>query len=312
MTRNGLLWILALSLWVTGVRAQLDVPFTHFWMVTPQYNPAAVGTSPMLRVIGCYSNQFAGYTDNPKTMYVGADMPLTGKKSRHAIGGHFLNDELGAFAHKRVVLQYAYGFPFLGGMLSVGLQGEVLNETLDGGKMDVEQSGDLAIPSGSINGTKLDGAAGLFFQSKRFYIGLSSLHLTAPTVTLGETNLVKVERSYYATAGCEILLNNPCFSLHPCMRWMYDGVSDRGDVAMRVQYEQDKKNLFAGAGYSPGISASLFVGGKWHGLVLSYSYEAYTGHVGLGNGAHEIVLSYEVDLNIEKKGKNYHQSVRYL
>lgn len=70
--------------------------------------------------------------------------------------------------------------------------------------------------------------------------------------------------------------------------------------------------LFGGASYSPNQSVALFIGGKFHGVVLSYSYEAYTSGVGMEHGAHEIVLSYEWKLNLYKKGKNLHKSVRLL
>ena len=291
------------------VKGQYDVAFNHFWMMEPQFNPGAVGTTPNLRINGCYSNQMSGYTNNPKTMFIGADLPF---HRHHGAGLYFLNDELGAFTHKRVALQYAYRFKVFGGELSFGLQGEILSETIDGGKMDVDITNDDAIPSGSVNGNKIDGAAGIFYSHKLFYIGVSSLHLTAPTVTLGDKNQIDIKRSYYLTAGYNIALQNPLYSIHPCTRWMYDGVSARTDIAVRMQYSNGTQRMFAGVGYSPSNSASLFVGGMWHGVMLSYSYEAYTGGVGLGNGAHELTLSYEMNIHLEKKGKNRHQSVRLL
>lgn len=292
-----------------SVKAQLDVSFTHFWMMEPEFNPAAVGVNSNLRVMGTYSNQMTGYTDNPRTMFVGADLPL---HRHHAVGMYFLNDEIGAFVHKRVVLEYAYRFNLLGGTLSVGTQGEILNEAIDGSKMDVEDTSDPAIPSGSVTGNKLDVGAGLYYSQRNFYVGASTKHIMAPVVTLGETNQIEIKRSYYFTAGYNIALNNPLYTIHPCARWMYDGVSDRADISVRAQYENGTKKMFAGVSYSPSVSAALFVGGMFHGVMLSYSYEAYTGGVGLGNGAHELTLSYELNLNLEKKGKNRHQSVRLL
>lgn len=297
------------TFFVSSVCAQTDVAFTHFWMMEPQFNPAAVGIRPNLRVMGCYSNQMSGYTDNPKTMFLGADTPF---HPNHAVGMYFLNDEIGAFSHKRVAVEYAYRFRLCGGLLSLGVQGEILNEGLDGGKLDVEDTSDPAIPSGTVNGNRIDGAAGIYYSHPLFYIGVSSLHLTSPTVTMGEKNQVDVKRSYYFTAGYNIALSNPLYTIHPCARWMYDGVSDRTDLSIRAQCANEKQRLFAGVSYSPSVSAALFVGGMFHGVVLSYSYEAYTGGVGLGNGAHELTLSYEIDINLAKKGKNRHQSVRLL
>ena len=64
------------------VKGQYDVAFNHFWMMEPQFNPGAVGTTPNLRINGCYSNQMSGYTNNPKTMFIGADLPFHRRWSR--------------------------------------------------------------------------------------------------------------------------------------------------------------------------------------------------------------------------------------
>lgn len=295
------------------VKAQYDPSFAHYWMMEPQFNPAAVGVKPTLRVIGAYSNQLSGYQNNPKTMFFSADMPFTFiRGNHHAMGLYLLNDEIGLFSHKRVAVQYAFRFGLLGGTMSLGVQGEVINETFDGSKVDVEQSGDEAIPTSSVSGNKLDVGAGLYWSNDKLYLGVSSQHITAPTVMMGEKNEVEIKRSYYFTAGYNIGLANPLFSIHPSVRWMYDGQENKGDITVRGQYMKDSKMLFAGGSYSPSTSVSAFVGGKWHGIVLSYSYEAYTGGVGLSNGAHEVIMSYLIDLNVEKKGKNHHQSVRML
>ena len=94
--------------------------------------------------------------------------------------------------------------------------------------------------------------------------------------------------------------------------WSKGNNNERLRIAKLVGAGERVIDMFAGIGYSPSNSASLFVGGMWHGVMLSYSYEAYTGGIGLGNGAHELTLSYEMKLHLEKKGKNKHQSVRLL
>jgi len=70
--------------------------------------------------------------------------------------------------------------------------------------------------------------------------------------------------------------------------------------------------MYIGAGYSPTNSVTLYIGGLFHGIRLGYSYEAYTNGLSLGNGSHELMASYQLDLNMFKKGRNRHQSVRIL
>ena len=59
-------------------------------------------------------------------------------------------------------------------------------------------------------------------------------------------------------------------------------------------------------------SVTGFVGGRFHGIDLSYSYEANTEGIGLLHGNHEVTLGYTLDLNLSNKGKNLHRSVRFL
>lgn len=92
----------------------------------------------------------------------------------------------------------------------------------------------------------------------------------------------------------------------------YDASAFRADITARLQYEREKKRLYGGLGYSPQHSVTGFFGGTFHGVDLSYSYEANTSGMGIGAGQHEVTLAYRLDLNLGKKGKNLHRSVRFL
>ena len=86
----------------------------------------------------------------------------------------------------------------------------------------------------------------------------------------------------------------------------------RGDITGRLVYTVDKKVMYVGLGYSPTNSVTLLVGGNVHGIMLGYSYEYYTRGISFINGGHELFIGYQMDLNLVKKGKNKHQSVRIL
>ena len=92
----------------------------------------------------------------------------------------------------------------------------------------------------------------------------------------------------------------------------YTAGNFRSDVTARFIFENGKKRFYGGASYSPLHSVTLLVGGAFHGVDISYSYEANTEGIGLESGNHEITLSYRLDLNLGKKGKNLHRSVRFL
>jgi hypothetical protein len=92
----------------------------------------------------------------------------------------------------------------------------------------------------------------------------------------------------------------------------FDGVGYRGDITTRLTYTYEKRVLYAGLGYSPTNSITVYLGGSFHGIMLGYSYEMYTSVIPLKNGSHELYAGYQTDLNLFKKGRNRHQSVRLL
>ena len=303
----SLLW-----LFFTTVRAQQEPSFSHYWAMEPSFNPAAAGKESKLNVTGAYAMTLTGFEHNPRTMYIAGDMPFVLLNKMHGVGLQLMNDEIGLFKHQRLVGQYAYKHRLFGGTLSVGVQAGLLSEKFKGSELDLEDTDDPAFSKTDDNGTALDLSAGLYYQHDSWYAGVSVLHVTAPTIELGERSIYNISRSYYLTGGYNIRLHNPLLTIHPSVLVRYDGVAYRGDITCRLKYTHDGKVMYAGAGYSPTNSVTAFIGGLFHGVMLGYSYEVYTSALSFGNGSHELFVGYQTELNLYKKGRNRHQSVRIL
>lgn len=297
---------------VSRAGAQYDVSFSHYWDLEPYFNPGSVGKQQKLNVTAAYALSFAGFENNPRSMYVGADMPLYFLKNHHGVGVSMLNDQIGLFTHQRLAVQYAYKHRLFGGMLSAGVQLGFLSEGFDGSKLDVEDSGDPALSGSDVNGSAFDVGFGLYYTRGPWYLGLSAQHVTSPLVELGETNELQIDPTYYLTGGYNIKLRNPFLIIHPSVLVRTDGVAWRGDVSGRLVYSNDKKVLYGGLSYSPTNSVTVLVGGRFHGIHIGYSYEVYTSGISIGNGSHELILGYQADINLFKKGRNKHKSVRIL
>ena len=304
--------ILFLTLTAVSAKAQYDVAFGHYWAMEPSFNPAAVGKEDKLNVVAAYATQLSGFEHNPKTMYAAADMPFYAMNSYHGVGVQFINDAIGLFTHKRFGLQYAYQPQLWGGKLSLGVQATMLSENFDGSKLEVIDTGDRALPTSSVNGTSFDISAGIYYNHRKWYAGVSVLHLNAPKVELGERNEINVSSTYYLTGGYNIQLKNPFLTIHTSVLGRTDGVAYRADISGRLKYTHEKRVLYAGLSYSPTNSITVQIGGDVHGVHLGYSYEIYTSAINIGNGSHELYVSYQTDLNLFKKGRNLHKSVRIL
>lgn len=307
-----MLTIPLLYLGVQGMQAQQDPAFVHYWDIEPQFNPAAAGRSDLLSINVVYQSHAMGYEDAGGTMYAGADMAFQLGPTRHGAGVLFQNDQIGLFSHQRFAVQYSYHLKLLGGRLSIGAEADMLQESIKGSKADFPEGTDDAFPSTDLNGSRFDASVGIYYSHKRWNAGFAVQHLTAPTIRIGETNEYNVKRQYNFTAAYNIKFRNPLLTIIPSAMLRYDGGDFRADLTGRVIYARESKRLYAGASYSPQHSATLFVGGMFHGVDISYAYEANTSGMGLGAGQHEVMLSYRLPLHLEKRGRNKHKSVRYL
>lgn len=295
-----------------SARAQYDVSFSHYWDMEPSFNPAAAGKQSKINVVAAYAMSFAGFKNNPNTMYAGGDMPFYALNAYHGVGVNLLNDKIGVFTHQRLAAQYAYKRNIFGGVLGAGVQAGVISENVDGTKLDMEDSNDPAFITSETKGNAIDLAFGLYYARKNWYIGLSGQHLNAPLVELGENNELQIDRTYYLTGGYNIKMRNPFLSIPMSVIARTDGVAYRADITGRLMYKNDRKLMYAGISYSPANSVTVLIGGSFQGINIGYSYEAYTSAINIGNGSHELFVGYQMDLNLYKKGRNKHQSVRIL
>ncbi|MGI6243302.1 MAG: type IX secretion system membrane protein PorP/SprF [Prevotella sp.] len=292
--------------------AQYDPSFSHYFDMETSYNPGAVGKQPKINVSVAYALDLAGFEHNPQTAYASADMPFYAMKTYHGAGIQFMNDKIGLFTHQKLALQYALKFKLFGGQMSAGIQVGMLSEGFDGSKLDIEDSSDPAFSTSELNGNAFDVGVGMYYTRRNLYVGASVQHLTAPLVNLGETNELQIDRTYYLTGGYNIKLRNPFLTIKPAFLVRTDMVAYRADVTGRLVYTNDEKVMYGGVGYSPTNSVTVMVGGNFHGIMLGYSYEIYTSAINPGNGSHELFIGYQHDINLVKKGRNLHKSVRIL
>lgn len=292
--------------------AQFDVHFTHYWALQSYYNPAMSGASGRMNIVGSYAMQMLGYTNAPATMLVGADYALPTERKEHAFQLGMLSDKIGLFNNQRLFGGYAYRMDLWGGKLSMGISAGMLNQKFNGSKVEAEESADPALPTSEIEGEALDLGAGLCYTGHGFTAGISSTHLTAPTLELGETNEVQVRRSYILYGAGNIRLKNPLLSMQPSVQLMTNLVAWRADVTLRGTYTWDEKKYYAGLTYSPFTSVAVLLGGEINGVTFGYAYELFTSGVGIINGSHDLAVGYVMDVDLFKKGKNKHKSVRNL
>ena len=205
--------------------------------------------------------------------------------------------------------------PRRGGRLSIGLRPVMLSQGLSGADIDTEESNDPAFPTSDVKGTAFDLDAGIRFSYRQtWYVGLSAMHCLSPTVSLGDDKSYQVEMAptLYLTGGYRLPLRDRHYAIATAAAFRTDMQDWRADVTARLLYEGSKHKMYGGLSYSPTRSVTVLLGIDFHGINVGYAYEIYTGGIGALHGTHELVLGYQTDLNLFKKGKNKHKSVRLL
>lgn len=309
-------WLLIIILTIVALAdasAQFDVHFTHYWEMQNFYNPAAAGATKKLNAYAAYSNQLTGFENSPKSMLLNVDAPIPFVRSDHNLGFGILNDEIGLFKNQHMYINYAYGLKLFKGRMVAGLQVGLVNSAFDNSKIILGgESNDPAFPSGKADGNSFDIGAGLLYQHKYFYVGVSGLHLNAPLILLGERNEIQIDPYFNFTAGGNIPLKNTLITVQPSLQVMTDFVSWRTDITARGTYTYDEKIFFGGFTYSPSTSVTVFLGAEMLNITLSYGYEIFTSGVGAKNGSHDIFIGYKMNLDMFRKEKNKHNSIRVL
>jgi len=309
-----LLWI-GLLLISLGAKAQFDAAFTNSWALQSYFNPAAAGLDGLLNVRAAYSMQMVGFENAPKTMLITADMPLFFLGPQHGVGLGLYNDKAGVFNTQKISLTYAFHMKLWGGTMSISARPALFVEKTDGSKLDLAHPNDPAFTSSEAKGQALDLDFGLRYTYKKlWYAGASVMHMMGQTISLGDEKKqeITVDPVIYLTGGYRYKLRYPRYALAMDAILRSDLQNWRGDITARLEYNGEKHKLYGGVMYSPMNSVGILLGYNFHGINIGYSYEVYTGGIGVQNGTHEIMIGYQTDLNLGKKGKNLHKSVRLL
>jgi type IX secretion system PorP/SprF family membrane protein len=297
------------------LRAQNEPQISMYWAVPTVFNPASGGQDSSMHIAAFDRMQWVGVENAPRTFFFGADMPFKFLRREHAAGLLLINDEAGLFSTTTFGVQYAYKMPLWGGQLAVGVQGGAVNQSFAGGDVYIpdgdawDPSAD-AIPSGNVSAMAFDCAAGIYYTHGLVYVGISAQHLTAATLELDEYAYSQLERIYYFQLGCNIPIKRTLFILQPSVLVKTQLQSTQTDYTLRFTYDH---RLWGGLTYRHGDAVVVQAGVDLKNIRLGYAYDIGTSALAkVSGGSHEIVATYTLKLDMGKKEKHKHKSIRIL
>lgn len=242
---------------VITVSAQQDPQFTQNMFNKLANNPGFAGSRGVIATSILHRSQWIGFSDDgaaasTQNFSVDAELPsLYG-----GVGLNVVKDNIAEFSNLGLQASYAYRTELGVGQIGMGMSVGMYQSGLNGGALRSAQSGDPAIPTGDVKGSSLDIGAGIYYNTQDVYIGLSSAHMTEPTIEWSDGQNFSLTRHYFLIAGYYHELSS-LLSLNPSIYLKSDGATSQLDINTNLIYNN---KMWGGVSYRLDEGISLLAG----------------------------------------------------
>ncbi|PZX59706.1 type IX secretion system PorP/SprF family membrane protein [Algoriphagus ratkowskyi] len=283
---------------VSSLMAQQDPQFTQYMYNGMYYNPAFAGKEAGFRFSALHRTQWLNYTTSsgqggaPVTQLLTAQGRLEGKNIGYGLT--IVNDQIGATGNLEVNLQGAYHKKLNRSTLSFGAYAGINSSSIDYGELIVVNPEPNLPSSGKENQINFNIGAGLLFDARNYYIGLSSRHINEPNFDFGDgTYANQLKNHSYLLVGYRF---KPVGQLAIEPSFLLKSVSFNNfsyDVSV-IATHQNK--ISGGIGFRGEESVSLILGYsllKDNSLKLGYSFDVvFSSLEAKSPTSHELMLRY--------------------
>lgn len=299
--------------------AQQDPQFTNWMFDKVSFNPAASGMTKRHCISVFHRDQWDGFDRDPKTYMLNYNGYLPGSLPI-GLGATFYTEVLGQEKNNIYRLSPSYHYALsngnvISGGISLGLASKKFGK--DWIYIDPDDS---AIPTNDVSQGAFDLGFGLmFYNSSKYYAGISATHLTA--ADLDKLN-VQMARHYYFMGGYNYDLNSD-FKLR-------SNLLLKSDFSAKPAFDANvnalwREMLWGGLSFRPGDAIAPMLGFQKcldpvqkgrstlsQCFTLGYSYDITTSQIkDYSNGSHEIFVTYCFNV-VQTPIKARHGNPRFL
>ena len=242
---------------VITVSAQQDPQFTQNMFNKLANNPGFSGSRGVVATSILHRSQWIGFADDgaaasTQNFSIDAELPFL----YGGVGLNVVKDNIGEFSNLGLQASYAYRTELGVGQIGMGMSVGMYQSGLNGGALKSAESGDPVVPTGEVKGSSLDIGAGVYYNTQDVYVGLSSAHMTEPTVEWSDGQNFDLSRHYFLIAGYYHELNST-LSLNPSIYLKSDGTTSQLDVNTNLIYNN---KMWSGVSYRLDEGMSLLAG----------------------------------------------------
>lgn len=278
--------------------SQQEVQYTQYMYNMSIINPAyTTGNIGVTNLGGLYRTQWVGVTGAPKSANIFAHTPIN---KNVEVGLSYVNDNIGDIVKENnIFADFAYKLDLEeSGSLSFGLKAGMSFFNVNLTSLELESGNSYLDPnfSENINQSNFNVGAGVYFNTEKYYVGLSIPYLLNSDHSIDENGTYQsVQQAHFYLTGGYVFDINQQFKLKPSiMAKAVKGAPLSIDLNANVLFEN---RLELGLGYriNDGIIGMVNFGITPE-LRLGYAYDYTVSNLdAYSSGSHEFLLLYNLD-----------------
>jgi len=279
--------------------AQQDPMYSQYMFNPLSINPAYAGSRGVLNGALSFRQQWVGFDGAPSTQVVAINSPT--RKGKVGLGLEVIADQLGPKKSTAGYLTYAYRMRLGKGKLAFGLGGGLVNYRINWNLIEYKDQTDAFAALNATTRTVPDFKFGVYFNTKKFYVGASATHLNQATyaVAIDSINMnmpATMKMHQFVTAGYAMKINDDLlFSPSVMIRNVIGASTASIDLNLNVKF-RDVMWFGVSARSDKAVVAMAMVN-LTQKFKLGYSFDVNLNRLrGYQSGTHEIMLGF--DLNV--------------
>ncbi len=279
---------------------QFDPMYTQYMYNESSINPAYAGSHKALSFSALARMQWVGIDGSPKTQTFNAHAPL--KKEKIGVGINIVNESIGVQKRTGGALNFAYRIKLKSSTLCFGVQAGVVSFIDNFSKVSTVTQNDQQFIANSQRLTTPNFGAGVYYYTKKFYVGLSIPRMIENKMAIGggASNKVSAKSFHYFLAMGYVYDVNTQLAIKPTiMIKATQNAPLQGELTVQAIM---KNSLWVGLAYRSGDAISALLGYQINPqFKIGYSYDYTLSKLRKYNsGSHELMLNYILSYNKSK------------
>lgn len=297
ISKTSVLILLMIITSVSWCLGQQEAMYTQYMFNGLAINPAYAGLHQTLEFTALARQQWTGLEGAPSTQTFTAHSPLNNK--RIGLGLSVIHDKIGVTSQFGAYAAYSYRIQFHNkGVLSMGLQAGFTQyqEDLTQLQGSIRNPNDPNFSQDEVSKFMPNFGAGLYYYTKRYYLGLSAPHLVQNKLDNLEISdsEAKQRRHYFFNAGYVFDLSQSVKFKPNFLIKVVEGAPLAVDINLNFLFQEV---VWAGISYRSfdsfnailqvNVSEQLSIG-------YAYDFATTTDLKRLHSGSHELMLTYRL------------------